>query len=318
MHMTDHPDGEAAVRSRHGELRFAPRGDLTDLRGERWSVDGDLAVLALDTRDGRVGPSATRMRSAAIWSALRCRTAGEVLASAAPGWEFLDWGRAHHIGGGSHGALHANDSLGSLIWCGTGPDSSRRASSGACATSSRWCSTTSASPPERGRYARAGARRRRAGFAVPLVASGRGSYDAGTSRGPWASARAALYRRRTHGSADRERATRRGHFARMRWSVASLLALLAAMLAGPVGGAAAQVTELALPPRPDVAPAGYTRTVAEVTRIARGADVVSRETRSAARRPYSRAYTAGHGRWQVSFYVPPDMAGRRAKRSRRS
>ena len=40
-----------------------------------------------------------------------------------PGWEFLDWGRSHHIGGGSHGALHANDSLGSLLWCGTGPDS---------------------------------------------------------------------------------------------------------------------------------------------------------------------------------------------------
>jgi hypothetical protein len=27
------------------------------------------------------------------------------------------------VGGGSHGSLHANDSLGSLIWCGTGPDS---------------------------------------------------------------------------------------------------------------------------------------------------------------------------------------------------
>ena len=27
------------------------------------------------------------------------------------------------MGGGSHGSLHANDSLGSLIWCGTGPDS---------------------------------------------------------------------------------------------------------------------------------------------------------------------------------------------------
>ena len=54
MHLTDHPDGEAAVRSRSGELRFAPRGDLTDLRGDSWSVDGDLGVLALETRDGRV------------------------------------------------------------------------------------------------------------------------------------------------------------------------------------------------------------------------------------------------------------------------
>ena len=49
MHMTDHPDGEAAVHSRTGELRFAPRGDLTDLRGDTWSVDGDRTVLALES-----------------------------------------------------------------------------------------------------------------------------------------------------------------------------------------------------------------------------------------------------------------------------
>jgi hypothetical protein len=122
MHLTDHPDGEAAVHTRRGELRFAPRGDLTDLRGEHWSVEGDEAVLALDTSDGRVRSDRYPDALGRVWAALRCRTAGEVLASAAPGWEFLDWGRSHHIGGGSHGALHANDSLGSLLWCGTGPD----------------------------------------------------------------------------------------------------------------------------------------------------------------------------------------------------
>jgi hypothetical protein len=80
MHLTDHPDGEAAVRSPRGELRFAPRGDLTDLRGESWSVEGDHHVLALEVRDGRV--SSTRYPDALsrVWSALRCKTAGEVLA----------------------------------------------------------------------------------------------------------------------------------------------------------------------------------------------------------------------------------------------
>jgi hypothetical protein len=121
MHLTDHPDGEAAVRSRAGELRFAPRGDLTDLRGETWSVDGDLSVLALAVRDGRVQSARYPDALGRVWSALRCRTAGEVHASASVGWEFLDWGRAHHVGGGSHGSLHADDSLGSLVWCGTGP-----------------------------------------------------------------------------------------------------------------------------------------------------------------------------------------------------
>jgi Type I phosphodiesterase / nucleotide pyrophosphatase len=122
MHLTDHPDGEAAVRSRAGELRFAPRGDLEDLRGGTWSIEGDLPVLALEIRDGRVMSERYPDPLARIWSALRCRTSGELLASARPGWEFLDWGRSHHIGGGSHGSLHANDSYGSLIWCGTGPD----------------------------------------------------------------------------------------------------------------------------------------------------------------------------------------------------
>jgi hypothetical protein len=124
MHLTDHPDGEAAVRSRRGELRFAPRGDLTDLRGASWSVDGELSVLELRTGDGRVTSPRYPDALGRVWSALRCRTAGDVLASARPGWEFLDWGRSHHVGGGSHGALHADDSHGALLWCGTGPEGS--------------------------------------------------------------------------------------------------------------------------------------------------------------------------------------------------
>jgi hypothetical protein len=123
MYLTDHPDGEVAVRSQHGELRFAPRGDLSDLRGATWSVEGEHNVLGLELRDGSVSSSRYPDALGRVWSALRCRTAGEVIASARPGWEFLDWGRSHHIGGGSHGSLHANDSLGSLLWCGTGPAS---------------------------------------------------------------------------------------------------------------------------------------------------------------------------------------------------
>jgi hypothetical protein len=119
MRMTDHPDGEAAVRSATGELRFAPRGDLRDRGGAAWSVDGDLGVLELHERDGVLHSRAYPDALARIWAALRCRTSGDVLASARPGYEFLDWGRQHHIGGGSHGSLHANDSLGALIWTGT-------------------------------------------------------------------------------------------------------------------------------------------------------------------------------------------------------
>jgi len=44
-------------------------------------------------------------------AALRNPNAGEVLVSAAPGWEFADLAGRHHLGGGSHGSLTAGDSL---------------------------------------------------------------------------------------------------------------------------------------------------------------------------------------------------------------
>jgi len=121
MRLTDHPDGEASVRTQRGELRFTRGGGLEDLRGDRWSVDGDLAALDLEVRDGIVTSPTYPDALGRIWSALRCRTAGEVLLSASPGYEFLDWGRAHHVGGGSHGSLHVNDSHGVLLWAGGGP-----------------------------------------------------------------------------------------------------------------------------------------------------------------------------------------------------
>jgi Type I phosphodiesterase / nucleotide pyrophosphatase len=127
LRMTDHPDGEAVIRGERGgrirELRFAPRGDLLDARGVGWSAEGDLDLLALRVREGRIDSATYPDALGRAWSALRTRSGGELLASAAPGYEFLDWGGAHHIGGGSHGSLHANDSLGSLLWSGTGPES---------------------------------------------------------------------------------------------------------------------------------------------------------------------------------------------------
>jgi predicted AlkP superfamily pyrophosphatase or phosphodiesterase len=115
-------NGQAAVRSRRGELRFAPGGDLQDPRGSRWSVEGELATLRAEVQDGRFLCTEYPDALSRIWSALDCPTAGDVLLSAAPGYEFVDWGGADHVGGGSHGSLHRTDSLGVLLWCGTGPD----------------------------------------------------------------------------------------------------------------------------------------------------------------------------------------------------
>jgi predicted AlkP superfamily pyrophosphatase or phosphodiesterase len=114
---------EAVVRSARGELRFAPGGELQDARGGRWSVEGELAALRAEAQDGRFLCTEYPDPLSRIWSALSCPTAGDVLLSAAPGYEFVDWGGADHVGGGSHGSLHRSDSLGALLWCGTGPDS---------------------------------------------------------------------------------------------------------------------------------------------------------------------------------------------------
>ncbi len=120
----DSASPEAVVRAPGGsELRFSPGGELGDLRGERWSVEGDLSVLAARIEDGRMLSPDYPDALARVWSALRCENAGDLLLSAAPGYEFVDWGGADHVGGGSHGSLHRTDSLGALLWCGTGPGS---------------------------------------------------------------------------------------------------------------------------------------------------------------------------------------------------
>ena len=102
----------------HGELRFAPGGRLVDPRGLSWSVEGALAAIDGTVENGRLLTPAYPDALSRAWAALTCRTSGEVLLSAAPGFEFIDWGRQAHVGGGSHGSLHASDSLGALVLSG--------------------------------------------------------------------------------------------------------------------------------------------------------------------------------------------------------
>ena len=84
-------DGGAVARRGGEELRFrAQEGG--------WELDGDAAVL--DHPDGLVR----------VWAALRNPHAGDVLVSAAAGYEFADLGGNSHVGGGSHGSLLAGDS----------------------------------------------------------------------------------------------------------------------------------------------------------------------------------------------------------------
>jgi hypothetical protein len=114
-------NGGAVVRSRGGELRFEPGQDLSDGRGRGWTLSGDEAVLELETTSGRVASATYPDALGRLWSALDCPHSGDVLVSAELGFEFVDWGGADHVGGGSHGSLHRDDSEGVLLMCGLDP-----------------------------------------------------------------------------------------------------------------------------------------------------------------------------------------------------
>jgi predicted AlkP superfamily pyrophosphatase or phosphodiesterase len=93
-------EGDEAVARRDGEeLRFRPAAD-------GWETSGDASVLD--------HPDALRR----VWSALANPNAGELLVSAADGWELADLGGRHHAGGGSHGSLGAGDSIVPLLTVG--------------------------------------------------------------------------------------------------------------------------------------------------------------------------------------------------------
>jgi hypothetical protein len=94
-------NGAAVARREGEELRFVPGG-------EGWDLTGDAAIL--DHPDALVR----------AWSALANPNAGELLVSAAPGWEFADLAGRHHLGGGSHGSLTAGDSEVPVLTVGVG------------------------------------------------------------------------------------------------------------------------------------------------------------------------------------------------------
>ncbi|HEX2160392.1 MAG TPA: alkaline phosphatase family protein, partial [Thermoleophilaceae bacterium] len=99
---------EAVVVALDGELRFAPadplragersngRLSVRDPRGGGWEVDGDLAVLDMTVDAGEAAFGDYPDALGRLWSALHCPRAGDVLLSAAPGYEFVDLGGSHH------------------------------------------------------------------------------------------------------------------------------------------------------------------------------------------------------------------------------
>ncbi len=94
--------GEAVARRDREELRFVPAPG-------GFAVSGDPEILDVDHYPDGLERA---------WRALACGRAGEIVVSAAEGWEFADLGGRHHLGGGSHGSLVAGDSIVPVIAVG--------------------------------------------------------------------------------------------------------------------------------------------------------------------------------------------------------
>lgn len=113
------------------ELRFAPAESLprqlgerlVDRRGREWSITGNLEALEASVESGRIETPVFPDAFSRLHSALMSPHSGDLVISAAPGFECVDWGGSSHVGGGSHGSLRREDSEGPLLFVGCGPES---------------------------------------------------------------------------------------------------------------------------------------------------------------------------------------------------
>lgn len=129
------PGARAVVERRGATLRFRRAGvqrvlralpeqrvaPVVDMRGTGWELDCDLAALEATVEDGVLSSDTYPDPLARVWSALNSPHAGDFVLSLSSGYEAVDWGGVSHVGGGSHGSLHAGDSLGPLLFVGCGP-----------------------------------------------------------------------------------------------------------------------------------------------------------------------------------------------------
>ena len=120
--------GGGGDRTRRGADPLSARATRSPIcAGGAGSSTESSALLEAEVEDGRLRSEAYPDPLARVWSALTAPNAGDFVLSLAPGFEALDWGGVTHAGGGSHGSLHAGDSLGPLLFVGCGPRAAERA-----------------------------------------------------------------------------------------------------------------------------------------------------------------------------------------------
>ena len=117
-------DDSYVVATQRGRLEFwrgsgERRG--RDAFGTEWAWRGDDAALGLEIDGNAVDSAHYPNAFERIAGVLDAPNSGEVWLTAEPGCEFEVPGGAAHVGGASHGALHALDSLNLVLIGGLNP-----------------------------------------------------------------------------------------------------------------------------------------------------------------------------------------------------
>ena len=113
------------IASKRGTLEFHV-GDngperAKDAFGTVWSYHGDLEVIGARVEDGVLEWGDYPNAFERIAGSLQHRRSGMIWATAVPGCEFEVMGGKAHVGGASHGGLHALESLSPLLVAGPKP-----------------------------------------------------------------------------------------------------------------------------------------------------------------------------------------------------
>jgi len=102
-----------------GSLQFYPDGDFVDEYEQYWFLEGNTEILNLSITNKKVTYGDYPDALARLYSSFFSHEGEYLIVSAKPGYEFIGEGSPTHIGGASHGGLHKEDSLVSLIVSGT-------------------------------------------------------------------------------------------------------------------------------------------------------------------------------------------------------
>jgi predicted AlkP superfamily pyrophosphatase or phosphodiesterase len=123
-------DGEQVLIStrERGQLRFwiGGQGESaatgTDPFGNRWSWQGSLAAVDGRCENGKLTFETYPNAFERVYGCLGNPSAGDLWVTCYPGSEFAIPETSIHLGGGSHGSLHKDDSTSPLIVAGHKPD----------------------------------------------------------------------------------------------------------------------------------------------------------------------------------------------------